>query len=286
MRWRRCCRARCRRRAAAVAGAVGAVALTVLYLLRLRRREVVVPFAPLWLGARRPRRTTALGRRLRHLLSLLLALALLRPGAAGGASIRGRPAADRAGRSLVILIDRSASMSARDDAGHAARGRARARATAIVDGLARRGSGAGRVVRRRRRRRERVRGRRRAACAARWPRSRPARSPAICRARWRSPPRCCAAVRARRWCWSATARSPTRPAARAPRELDVRYAAITSRSGGRAAQRRHRLVRGPARAGRSGRGRGGAGRAELRRRAGVGRGRHRGGRRHRRAACA
>ena len=53
------------------------------------------------------------------------------------AAVDPRPAAaDRAGRSLVVLIDRSASMSARDGTGDAARRGPRARATAIVDGLA------------------------------------------------------------------------------------------------------------------------------------------------------
>src|SRR5262249_31791084 len=46
-------------RAAAIAGALGAAALTALYLVRLRRRRVVVSFAPLWLDAIGPRRTTS-----------------------------------------------------------------------------------------------------------------------------------------------------------------------------------------------------------------------------------
>src|SRR4029079_19055287 len=67
-------------RAAAVAGAIGAAAITALYLVRLRRRRVVVAFAPLWLDALGPRRTTRWARRLRDLLSLLLALSLLGAG--------------------------------------------------------------------------------------------------------------------------------------------------------------------------------------------------------------
>ena len=121
-------------RAAAVAGAIGAVAITALYLVRLRRRRVVVSFAPLWLDAIGPRRTTSWARRLRDLLSLLLAISLL--GALLVAAVDPRPAAaDRAGRSLVVLIDRSASMSARDGAGTRLDA-ARAGANAIVDGLA------------------------------------------------------------------------------------------------------------------------------------------------------
>jgi hypothetical protein len=128
-------------RAAAVAGAIGAVAITVLYLVRLRRRRVVVSFAPLWLEAAGPRTTTSWARRLRDLLSLLLALAML--GLVLLAAVDPRPAAaDRAGRSLVVLIDRSASMSARDGDRAVVGGSrtrldsARARATEIVDGLA------------------------------------------------------------------------------------------------------------------------------------------------------
>src|SRR5213076_1878210 len=103
-------------RVAAVAVAVGAVAITVLYLIRLRPRRMVVPFAPLWLAAAGPRRTTSWARRLRDLLSLTLALALL--GLVLLAAVDPRPpAADRAGRSIVVLIDRSASMSAREGSG-------------------------------------------------------------------------------------------------------------------------------------------------------------------------
>jgi hypothetical protein len=120
--------------AAAIAGAVGAVALTVLYLLRLRRREVVVPFAPFWLGLAGQQRTPFWARRLRHLVSLALAMTLF--GLILLAARDPRPAAmDRAGRSIVILIDRSASMSARDEPGTRL-GAARAKATAVVGGLA------------------------------------------------------------------------------------------------------------------------------------------------------
>src|SRR5580704_1069796 len=62
--------------AAAVFGVAGAASITTLYLLRLRRRRVVVAFAPLWLGAAGAERATRRTRRLRHWLSLALALAL------------------------------------------------------------------------------------------------------------------------------------------------------------------------------------------------------------------
>jgi hypothetical protein len=130
-------------RLALSAGAIGAVAITVLYLVRLRRRRVVVSFAPLWLATAGPRRTTSWARRLRDLLSLMLALLLF--SLVLLAAVDPRPAAaDRAGRSVVVLIDRSASMSARDsDGGNLGNlepttrlERARAGAIAIVDGLA------------------------------------------------------------------------------------------------------------------------------------------------------
>jgi hypothetical protein len=119
--------------AAIAAGVVGALALTALYLLRLRRREVIVPFAPLWLGAAGARRSTRWADRLRHLVSLLLALVIY--GLVLLAAYDPRPAgSDGAGRSLVILLDRSASMAARDEAGTRLAA-ARARARALVDGL-------------------------------------------------------------------------------------------------------------------------------------------------------
>ncbi len=167
-------------RAAVVAGAIGAVAITVLYLIRLRRRRVVVSFAPLWLDAAGPRRTTSWARRLRDLLSLLLALTLL--GLLLLAAVDPRPtAADRAGRSLVILIDRSASMSARDGSGTRLEPRARAPSRSSTGWPPRIGRWS-----RRSRRTPSPRPDSRptpAGCAARWRPSRPARSPVICRAR-------------------------------------------------------------------------------------------------------
>ena len=166
-------------RAAAVAGAIGgAAAITALYLVRLRRRRVVVSFAPLWLDAVGPRRTDQLGAP-----AARSAVAAAGAGAARRcvllAAVDPRPAAaDRAGRSLVVLIDRSASMSARDGAGDAARRRPRARAHAIVDGLAAADRALVASFAVRRRRRERLRGRRRGRLRARGRRaSRPARSP-------------------------------------------------------------------------------------------------------------
>ncbi len=120
-------------------GVAGAAAITALYLLRLRRRRVVVAFAPLWLGAAGAERAARRTRRLRHWLSLALALGLFAAILLGavdlGREMPGRGALDRSGRSLVLLIDRSASMSATDEAGSRLAA-ARRRADEIVGGLA------------------------------------------------------------------------------------------------------------------------------------------------------
>jgi len=130
--------------AGAVIGVVGAAAITVLYLLRLRRRQVLVAFAPLWLGAPGAERAARRTRRLRHWLSLALALGLFAAILIGavdlGGDTRERGAVDQSGRSLrggrsvVLLIDRSASMSATDEAGSRLAA-ARRRAEEIIGGL-------------------------------------------------------------------------------------------------------------------------------------------------------
>lgn len=119
--------------AAGAIAAVGAGLFTGLYLLKLRRRRVVVSFSPLWMPQFGERRYQRWARRLRRWLSLLLQLMFLalvlvaaadpRPAGVGGA-----------GRHVVILIDRSASMSARDEPGTRL-GRARQLANDFVVGL-------------------------------------------------------------------------------------------------------------------------------------------------------
>ena len=130
--------------AAAVIGVLGAAANTPRNLLRLRRRQVVVAFAPLWLGAAGSERAARRTRRLRHWLSLALALSLfaailigavdLRRGTVEEGAVDGAGRSLQGGRSLVLLIDRSASMSATDEAGSRL-GAARRRADEIVGGL-------------------------------------------------------------------------------------------------------------------------------------------------------
>ncbi|MCB9753260.1 MAG: VWA domain-containing protein [Myxococcales bacterium] len=90
--------------------AVGALGITGLYLLRMRRRRVVVPFAALWDRVTRESDTRRLWRKLRRVLSWLLQLALL----ALLCVALGDPRPDvwlRDPVTLALVIDRSASMA-------------------------------------------------------------------------------------------------------------------------------------------------------------------------------
>ncbi len=88
----------------------GAALLTVLYVLKQQRRRVEVPFARLWQKVLNQTDATSLWRRLLRWLSLLIQLIVL----ALLAFALGDPRLGRtkAGRSLVLLIDASASMQA------------------------------------------------------------------------------------------------------------------------------------------------------------------------------
>ncbi len=93
--------------------AAAAVVATALYILKLRRRAVAVPFSPLWQRILQDKEATSLFSRLKRLLSLLLQLLLVAllvlalgdPRAAVGLV---------KGRTLVVLVDTSASMQATD----------------------------------------------------------------------------------------------------------------------------------------------------------------------------
>ena len=96
----------------AIFGAVG-LGVLVLYVLKLRRRVVAVPFSPLWDRILRDKDATSLFSKLRRLLSLLLQLALL------GLLVLalGDPRAAESllrGRTIVVLVDASASMQSTD----------------------------------------------------------------------------------------------------------------------------------------------------------------------------
>ncbi|HEY1695499.1 MAG TPA: VWA domain-containing protein [Polyangiaceae bacterium] len=96
----------------AIFGAVG-FGVLVLYILKLRRRVVAVPFSPLWERILRDKEATSLFSKLKRLLSLLLQLALL----ALLVLALGDPRAAESllkGRTIVVLVDASASMQATD----------------------------------------------------------------------------------------------------------------------------------------------------------------------------
>src|SRR5580693_1499706 len=97
---------------AALFGLAGA-AVVGLYILKLRRRAIAVPFSPLWQRILRDKEATSLFSKLKRLLSLLLQLTLL----ALLVLALGDPRAASSlmkGRTLVVLVDASASMQATD----------------------------------------------------------------------------------------------------------------------------------------------------------------------------
>ncbi|MBA3549812.1 MAG: VWA domain-containing protein, partial [Nannocystis sp.] len=88
----------------------GSLAITTMYLLRMRRRQLQVPFAALWRQVTRESDTRRLWRKLRRVLSWLLQIALL----ALLCLALGDPRPERWIRdpgTLAIVIDRSASMA-------------------------------------------------------------------------------------------------------------------------------------------------------------------------------
>ena len=90
-----------------------AAATVALYVLKLRRRPVAVPFSPIWQRVLREKDASQLFSRLKNLLSLLLQLVLL--GLVVSALGDPRPAAGAPeGRTIVVLVDTSASMQATD----------------------------------------------------------------------------------------------------------------------------------------------------------------------------
>src|SRR5262249_58163689 len=93
---------------AAIFGAVGG-AVVVLYILKLRRRPVPIPFSPLWSRILKDKDATSLFSRLKRLLSLLLQLALLLLLVLALGDPRTAIEAVE-GRNLVVLVDTSASM--------------------------------------------------------------------------------------------------------------------------------------------------------------------------------
>ncbi|MEM9074839.1 MAG: VWA domain-containing protein [Myxococcota bacterium] len=88
-------------------------AVVVLYLLKLRRRRVAVPFVKLWEQVLAEKQTTRLFSQLKRWLSLLVALSVV--AALGFALGDPRPdGVNEDARTLIVLVDASASMQARD----------------------------------------------------------------------------------------------------------------------------------------------------------------------------
>ncbi|MCK5795884.1 MAG: VWA domain-containing protein [Deltaproteobacteria bacterium] len=114
---------------AAIGGAV-----TLLYVLKLRRRRVAVPFAKLWERVIEKRQSDSLFRRLKRLLSLLLQLAFLflLVAALGNPRLSTTLISERR---IILLIDASASMKTSDVQGQSRLDAARAKARKIISGL-------------------------------------------------------------------------------------------------------------------------------------------------------
>jgi hypothetical protein len=94
-------------------GALAGVAVIALYILKLRRRPVAVPFSRLWQRILQDKEATSLFSQLKRLLSLLLQLALLALMLFALGDPRTAMNLVQA-RNVVVLVDASASMQATD----------------------------------------------------------------------------------------------------------------------------------------------------------------------------
>lgn len=114
---------------------IAAAAIVGLYILKLRRRPVAVPFERLWERVLKDKEATSLFSRLKRLLSLLLQLAIL--AALVFALGDPRTAVEVVkGRTLIVLVDTSASMKAKDgDGGKTRLESARDEVKKLVKGL-------------------------------------------------------------------------------------------------------------------------------------------------------
>jgi hypothetical protein len=118
--------------------ALGAAAIAVTaYIIKMRRRRFEVPFSQLWRRVLEQKDANALWKQLKRIISLLFVLLIL--GLVMFAALDPTlGAVDRKARSVVILLDASASMKAMDgdDAGKQSRMEvAKSRAKRLVDGM-------------------------------------------------------------------------------------------------------------------------------------------------------
>ncbi|MGE5181063.1 MAG: vWA domain-containing protein [Acidobacteriota bacterium] len=118
--------------------AVGAVALAVTaYIIKMRRRRFEVPFSQLWKRVLEQKDANALWKQLKRLISLLFVLAILAL-VLFAALDPTLGVTDRKARSVVILLDASASMKAMDGDKDGKQSRievAKDKAKHLVDGM-------------------------------------------------------------------------------------------------------------------------------------------------------
>lgn len=122
-----------------------AAAMVLLYLLKLRRRRVAVPYTPLWSLVVEEKQTSALLRRLKRFFSLLVQLTILallvlalgdpRPGVDGPGGCGFAPPEAPPERHTLLLLDASASMATLER-GQTRLEQAARRATEIIDAVA------------------------------------------------------------------------------------------------------------------------------------------------------
>src|SRR5262245_49432314 len=119
-----------------IAGGAAVLAISA-YIIKMRRRRFEVPFSRLWQRVLDQRDANALWKQLRRLLSLLLILFII--GIMLFAALDPTlGAVDRKARSVVILVDASASMKAMDgdDKGEKSRlDAAKDKAKRLIDGM-------------------------------------------------------------------------------------------------------------------------------------------------------
>ena len=90
------------------------LSVIALYLLRVRRRRIEVPFSPLWKKVLQTQKATHLWERLKRSISLLIHLLILGLFLLALADPR-KEGDQETGRSVILLIDTSASMMTHDE---------------------------------------------------------------------------------------------------------------------------------------------------------------------------